>query len=205
MQSLGAGMHACKRVDGGVLRTMTAAHCPRPPTRPQEECQACLEAINGARSTVVVAGAGTPARRRRSLLSRVPMPQFMRRRLAQFAGDFEGPTVGVAPEELDTPEGNGQLDLLTEANALVSECQAKDPFMEEPFIPSFIAPPPQPLAVDDEYTCAANKPCTPPVLVVANDSSPNAGAVLNVTLDTPPPNGTVTLYPNGTFTFVPPP
>ena len=64
---------------------------------------------------------------------------------------------------------------------------------------------PLPIARNDAYTCTKGAPCTPGN-VLANDSSPNGGAVLNATLQTSPAaGGNLTLNPGGTFTYVPPP
>lgn len=64
---------------------------------------------------------------------------------------------------------------------------------------------PAPVANNDAFVCEWAALCRPPVRVVANDSSPNSGAVLNATLATPPANGTLTLASNGTLTYLPAP
>lgn len=61
---------------------------------------------------------------------------------------------------------------------------------------------PVPVAVDDAYVCQHDAPCAPAVSVLANDNSPNSGAVLNATLASPPPaGGNLTLNPDGTFVY----
>src|SRR5690606_16096147 len=60
-------------------------------------------------------------------------------------------------------------------------------------------------AVDDRYTTSINTTLTvssPANGVLANDSGPD-GATLSVTLGATTPTGTLTLAPDGTFTYVP--
>jgi hypothetical protein len=77
---------------------------------------------------------------------------------------------------------------------------------EEPGLPTSAVPPDVPVAVDDYYTCPFNKPCpiSAPQGVSINDYTNNTGGMMNVTgVVTPPPNGTVVLYGNGSFVYTP--
>ena len=67
-------------------------------------------------------------------------------------------------------------------------------------------PPQAPLTQPDLYDCTAGEKCTPPVSVLANDSSTTGGAILVVALQqTPKPSGTVKLTPSGAIEFTPVP
>ncbi len=78
---------------------------------------------------------------------------------------------------------------------------------EEPFLPSVVMPPSiPPTAINDAYICPWNDLCVVPTTegVLANDTTPNIGGVMNMTgVVTPPPSGTLVLYPNGSFTYNP--
>ena len=71
-----------------------------------------------------------------------------------------------------------------------------------------------PTANNDDFTAVGNTPLdagttsTGPAVtvsggVLANDTDPNAGGTLSVTSNTTPAHGTVTMNPNGTFTYLP--
>lgn len=60
-----------------------------------------------------------------------------------------------------------------------------------------------PIALNDNFTTSRNTPFTSTVL--ANDKDPDAGQTLTATLLTNTPSGSVTLNPNGTFTYTPAP
>ncbi len=61
-----------------------------------------------------------------------------------------------------------------------------------------------PSATDDAYACPYNAVCSPDVSVLANDTTPNTNGLMVVTgVATPPPNGTLVLSANGSFTYTP--
>jgi hypothetical protein len=63
-------------------------------------------------------------------------------------------------------------------------------------------PPGAVVAANDAYACAFEAPCVADGLL-ANDSSPNAGATLSAALAEAPANGTVQLASNGSFVYTP--
>lgn len=62
-----------------------------------------------------------------------------------------------------------------------------------------------PIAVNDSYRVATNGTLNvqPVNRILGNDSDPDAGTVLSATLVTEPTRGSLSLNPNGTFTYVP--
>ena len=66
-------------------------------------------------------------------------------------------------------------------------------------------PPGAVVATDDAYACAFEAPCTGGAAdgLLANDSSPNAGATLSAALAEAPANGTIQLASNGSFVYTP--
>jgi hypothetical protein len=69
-----------------------------------------------------------------------------------------------------------------------------------------ILPPGAPTAVDDAYTCTYGSPCSPPSgqSILDNDASTMGGTLTFSAVVTPPPVGSVSVNPDGTFTFTPP-
>jgi hypothetical protein len=81
-----------------------------------------------------------------------------------------------------------------------------DAIPEDPYLSQVIMPVSPPIAFDDVYTCPFNTVCRVPAPqgVLANDTTPNIGGVMNATgVVTPPSSGTLELYPNGSFTYTP--
>ncbi len=119
--------------------------------------------------------------------------------LLNTAGALTVPTTGT-PSGRRLMQGS-TVDATTSAATL---CPFATP--EEPGLPTSPIPPDVPFAVDDYYTCPFNKPCpiAAPQGVSINDNTTNTGAVWNVTgVVTPPTNGTVVLYRNGSFVYTP--
>lgn len=164
--------------------------------------------MNGATTGLTVEGSAPLQQstgRRRSLLDAVPLPAFVRRRLAQFDNTTDG-SVGVDPSDEGDAEGSGEVKMLTADDAENgTACPNADNTTGDPVFSPFAAPlTALPNAVDDAYACPRDALCAPTLSVLANDNSTNSGAVLNATLDTPPPNGTLSFGANGTFTYSPP-
>jgi hypothetical protein len=63
-----------------------------------------------------------------------------------------------------------------------------------------------PKAVDDAYPCPFNAPCQPPAQggVLGNDNSLAGGTVTATRVVAQPAVGTVSITPDGNFTFMPP-
>ena len=68
-----------------------------------------------------------------------------------------------------------------------------------------IPPPAVPDAKDDTYTCPVYTACTinATVGLIQNDNTTRPGPI-TVTGNSPASNGTVTVYPNGSFEWTPP-
>lgn len=77
-------------------------------------------------------------------------------------------------------------------------------FAATAFVNLVVAPPglPPPAAVNDVYVCDNTKAtCAPPVSILVNDSTPNAGGALVIPAYTQPALGSVTVSPQGLVNY----
>jgi hypothetical protein len=100
-----------------------------------------------------------------------------------------------------------QTSSVTATTDTASVCPYANVTLSEPLMPSVVAPATTPpTALDDLYYCPFNAACTRnrTLGVLANDTTPNTGGVMNVTgVVTPPPNGTLVQASDGSFTYTP--
>ncbi len=95
---------------------------------------------------------------------------------------------------------SGSVTATTNEATVCPNATVADPPLATAVVPTTSPP----NATNDAYTCPYNSVCSPSVSVLANDASPNTNGSMVVTgVVTPPPNGTLVLSANGSFTYTP--
>ena len=150
-----------------------------------------LEVLSTDPTGVVLTQYGASSGRRRQLLSFAP-------------GDFAGNVTSF------TPEGSFTFvpaqDFVGTATFMYTAIDRGLGQTATARVLITYRPPQAPLTQPDLYYCTAGETCSPPVSVLANDSSTTGGAISVVALmRTPQPSGTVKLTPSGAIEFTPVP